>query len=102
MKSMSMDDHGMSRLYCVCKCRIGFRSNLRPLIHILDGEKVWHHVTRPMQWVVWLASSQSADTSAGVLRTGLKMILVGIEPALFKPAAISRESVATCFSVSGP
>src|SRR5471030_974471 len=60
MKSMSIAPHGMSRLYCVCKCATGLRNCFRPLIHIFDGENVWHHVTRPMHLSALFASLQSA------------------------------------------
>ena len=40
---------GISRLYCVAKCSHGFCRRFRPLIHILDGLNVWHHVTMPAQ-----------------------------------------------------
>ena len=47
MKSMSIVAQGMSRLCCVCRCRSGLRSAFSPLIHILDGENVWHQVIKP-------------------------------------------------------
>ena len=43
MKSMSMVDHGKSRLNCVCRCSMGFCNAVNPAIHILAGEKVCIH-----------------------------------------------------------
>ena len=67
MKSMSMVDHGMSRLCWVCRCSSGLRSSFSPLIHIFDGENVWHQVISPMQSFAVFASRHSAVASAGLL-----------------------------------
>ncbi len=91
MKSMSIVAHGMSRLYCVCRCATGLRSCLRPLIHIFDGENVWHQVMRPMHSGALFASWQSAVMSSGVVITGLKTTLTGIAGAIFSAPAISCE-----------
>ena len=102
MKSMSIVAHGMSRLYCVCKCATGLRSSLRPLIHILDGENVWHQVMKPMHLAALFASWQSAVISSGVVITGLKTTFTGMAGAALNALAISWECFATALSVSGP
>src|SRR5882757_5677696 len=102
MKSMSIVAHGMSRLYCVCRCATGLRSCLRPLIHIFDGENVWHHVMRPMQFFALLALWQSSVIASGETITGLNTTLTGMDLAALRPLAISCECAATALRVSGP
>ena len=102
MKSMSIVAHGMSRLYCVCRCATGLRSCLRPLIHIFDGENVWHQVMRPMHLAALFAAWQSAVTASGETMTGLKTTFTGIAGATLSALAISCECSATFFRVSGP
>src|SRR5476649_2517615 len=102
MKSMSIVAHGMSRLYCVCRCATGLRSCLRPLIHIFDGENVWHQVMRPMHFAALFAAWQSSVTASGVTRTGLKITFTGIADATLSALEISCECLATALRVSGP
>src|SRR5580658_1155503 len=102
MKSISMDCHGISRLYWVCKWRMGLRKDFRPLIHILEGENVWHQVMTPTHFAEWLAPSSSTDTSSGDFATGLKTTPSGMVSASFSVRTISWEWAATFLSVSGP
>src|SRR5271157_1498067 len=102
MKSMSIWAQGKSRLYCVCKCRIGFCNTFSPLIHIFDGENVWHQVMTPMQFLELFASMQMFVISSGPVITGLNTTLTGIFEDLLKKPAISLECSSTFFSVSGP
>src|SRR5882757_8507923 len=102
MKSMSIVAHGMSRLYCVCRCATGLRSCLRPLIHIFDGENVWHHVMRPMHFAALFADWQSVVMASGETMTGLNTTFTGITDAAFRDLEISCECSATFFKVSGP
>ncbi len=102
MKSMSIVAHGMSRLYCVCRCATGLRSCLRPLIHIFDGENVWHQVMRPMHLAALFAAWHSSVTASGVTSTGLNTTFTGIAGATLSALAISCECSATFFKVSGP
>src|SRR5665213_3611643 len=102
MKSISMDDHGSSRLNCVCKCRNGLVNDVRPAIHIFAGENVCIHKISPMQRSELLASRHSPRTSSGVVSTGLKTTLKGIAVSSFNDAAIVCECLATCASASAP
>src|SRR5580693_4206215 len=99
MKSMSIEAQGMSRLYCGWRWAMGLLRVRRPLIHILDGENVWHQVMRPIQLGELWASRQSSDTASGVVSTGLNTALTGISLEPSRPVAISFESTATCFRV---
>ena len=99
---MSMSAHGMSRLYCVCRCSSG-RCNARsPAIHIFAGEKVCIHATIPTHRAAAFASSASRWISSGVVSTGLNTTRTGTAAAPSKARAIVRECSATCSSVSGP
>src|SRR5215213_3801757 len=102
MKSISIVDQGISRLYCVCKCRKGLRSKLNPAIHILAGEKVCIQVTSPTQFLVEFASRHNSRIASGVVRTGLKTICTGICADAPKAVAISRECSATVSRVFEP
>src|SRR6476646_7095099 len=102
MKSISIDDQGISRPNWVCKCRKGFLSRLRPPIHILAGEKVCIHVTSPTQFSVELASKHKLRIASGVVSTGLKITCTGIWADAPNDAAISRECSATVSNVFGP
>ena len=77
MKSMSIDDQGMSRLNWVCRWQSGLLSRVRPPIHILDGLNVCIHATIPMQFGAASASRSMAVISSGVVTTGLKTSLTG-------------------------
>src|ERR1044071_10287860 len=95
MKFISISDQGISRLYCVCKCKNGFLSRLNPAIHILAGENVCIHVIRPTQFFAELASRHNSRMASAVVSTGLKITCVGRyfdSPSAF---AISRECSAT-------
>src|SRR5262249_13138035 len=98
----SIVPQGRSRLYCVCRWQIGFCNCRRPLIHIFDGENVWHHVTSPMQFGALFASRHSSVIASGETITGLNTTLTGMALALSSAAAISCECFATAFKVSGP
>src|SRR5512147_2289489 len=102
MKSMSMLDQGISRLYCVCKCRKGFFNVVRPAIHILAGENVCIQVIRPMQFFVELASKHNSRITSGVVNTGLKTTFTGTCAEAPNAAAISFECSATVSNVFGP
>ncbi len=102
MKSMSMADHGISLLNCVCRCTNGFCRAFRPAIHIFAGEKVCIHVIRPMHSGSLLASKHNARMASGVVTTGLKITCTGIPSDCERPWAIRWESSATCRSVSSP
>ena len=67
---MSIVPHGISRLYCVWKCSSGLRNKRSPLIHILEGEKVWHQVTNPAHAASAFARWHSAVASAALERGG--------------------------------
>ena len=94
MKSMSIVAQGMSRLCCVCRWSSGRRNSFRPLIHILDGENVWHQVIKPMQRELTLACWQRAVASAALLMTGLKTTSTGMREEALRAAA-------TCWALSG-
>ena len=102
MKSMSMSDHGISRLNCVCRWRNGFCSASRPAIHILAGLNVCIHVTSPTHAGSALAAWTRATISADPVRTGLGTIRTGIDGAASSAAAIAVECSATVARVSGP
>ena len=102
MKSMSIVAHGKSRLYCVCRWQIGLRNCLRPLIHIFDGENVWHQVTRPMHFAALFADRHSSVIASGETMTGLKTTFTGIAADALSALEISCECAATFFKVSGP
>src|SRR5262245_10723112 len=102
MKFISISDQGISRLYCVCKCRNGLFSKLKPAIHILAGEKVCIHVTNPTQFFVEFASRHNSRTASGVVNTGLNMTFTGTSFDAPNAAAISRECSATVSNVLGP
>src|SRR5258706_2567318 len=102
MKSISISDQGISRPYCVCKCRNGFLSRLKPAIHIFAGEKVCIQVISPIHVLEELASRHNSRIASGVVRTGLKTICTGICAEEPKNAAISRECSATVSNVLGP
>ena len=70
MKSMSIDDHGMSRLNWVWRWQSGLVSLVSPLIHIFDGLNVCIQVTMPMQFGEAPASRSMAVISSGVVTTG--------------------------------
>src|SRR5512132_1491961 len=99
---MSMLDQGISRLYCVCRCRKGFFSNVRPAIHILAGENVCIHVISPTQFLLELASRHSSRIDSGVVKTGLNTTFAGTCAEAPNAAAISFECSATVSNVLGP
>ena len=68
----------------------------------MAGENVCIQVIRPIQFFELFASVQSSVIESGVVRIGLKTILLDIFGDLSKAAAIFAESAATCLSVSGP
>ena len=78
---MSMSAHGISRLYCVCRCSSGLVSEVNPPIHILAGENVCIQAIRPMQFGAALASRQSERIASGVVSTGLNTTFTGIADA---------------------
>ncbi len=102
MKSMSISDHGISRLYCVCKCSSGLVSAVNPPIHILAGENVCIHAISPTQFAAALASRHSVRMASGVVSSGLNTTFTGIADAAESVAAISCECAATSSSVFGP
>ncbi len=102
MKSMSMADQGMSRLYWVCRWAKGFVSAESPAIHILAGEKVCIQATRPMQFFAEFASRQTSRIASGVVTTGLNTSVTGIAADAERPRAISRACSATLSRVSFP
>ena len=102
MKSMSMSAQGISRLYCVWRCRNGLSSASRPAIHILAGLNVCIQVIRPTQAGSALASRTSARMPSEPVRTGFARTRTGIAGASSRAAAIWAECAATCSSVSGP
>ena len=102
MKSMSISDHGMSRLNCVWKCSSGFRSLFSPDIHIFAGEKVCIQAISPAQSGELPASRQTEVMASEVVSTGLKTTLAAIIPELSRAPAMASESDSTCFSVSSP
>jgi hypothetical protein len=55
-----------------------------------------------MHFFELFASVHSSVIESGVVRTGLKITLTGIEGDLSSEPAITEESLATCLSVSGP
>jgi hypothetical protein len=59
------------------------------LIHIFDGEKVWHQVIAPMQRGALFASRHTAEMASGVVSTGLKTTLTGMAGESLKALAIS-------------
>jgi hypothetical protein len=79
-----------------------FLQKVSPLIHILEGEKVWHQVMMPMQFFAAFASLQSSVIASGVVRTGLKTIFTGIVFDSSNAAAIFLEFSATFRSVTSP
>ena len=91
MKSISMVDHGRSRLNWVWRCRKGFASVLNPAIHIFAGEKVCIQRIRPMQFSVLLARRQRSRICSGVVRTGLKTMRTGITVSPSRELAIFCE-----------
>src|SRR6185503_21362088 len=99
---MSISAQGISRLYCVCKCRNGFLSRLNPAIHILAGEKVCIQVIRPIQYFVEFASKHNSRIASGVVKTGLNTTCTGTDADAPNAAAISRECSATVSNVLGP
>ena len=97
MKSMSIVDHGMSRLNCVCRCSNGFCSCASPAIHILAGENVCIHVIRPMQFGAELASWQMSWIAPAPVSTGLNTTLTGNRRRCCpSPATMACESRSTC------
>ena len=69
MKSMSISPQGRSRLNCVCRCRSGLRSAVKPAIHIFAGENVCIHATTPTHVVVAFASRMIARIASGLVAT---------------------------------
>src|SRR5580658_8444824 len=99
---MSMVGQGISRLCWVWKCSSGLRNRRRPLIHILEGEKVWHQVINPAQAGSELALWQRAVASSALLMTGWNRIVVGMPGAASRAAATCRALAATFSSALGP
>jgi hypothetical protein len=102
MKSMSIVDHGRSRLNCVWRWRNGFFSTLRPRIHIFDGEKVCIQRMRPAQLVSALAASITLVISSGVVRRALNLVLSGSALASASASVTARALAATCLRGPGP
>ena len=75
---MSMPDHGISRLNCVCRCASGFWSVFNPAIHILAGENVCIQAISPTQASLALASRHRARICSAVVTTGLKTTRTGM------------------------
>src|SRR5690606_7910396 len=95
IKSISIELQGISALNCVCKWQIGLFKMLKPLIHILAGEKVCIQVMIPIQFLVAFASWQTLVISSGVFTVGLKTIFTGMCEDEFNPFTISCELAAT-------
>jgi hypothetical protein len=102
MKSMSISAHGRSRLNCVCRCRSGFSSDLKPPIHIFAGENVCIHATTPTQLPAAFASRQTCRIDSGLLTTGLWTTRTGIDASSSSERAISRACSSTRRSTSSP
>ena len=75
---------------------------MSPPIHILAGENVCIHRTRPTQSFATFASVRSARISSGVLTTGLNTTRQGTREEQSSAAAIFCEFSATWARVSGP
>ena len=99
---MSISSLGMVRLYWVAKWHQGFCRAARPLIHIFEGLKVWHQVTRPAQAGSWFAWRTTSVISRLVLAVTLYTSLQGSRPQAFSASVISAARVATVSSTSGP
>ena len=102
MKSMSMSAQGISRLYCVWRCRNGLSSASRPAIHILAGLNVCIQVISPTQAGSALAARTSARMPSEPVRTGLGTTRTGMDGAASRAAAMAVAWSATVASVSGP
>src|SRR5690348_15148434 len=102
MKSMSMVDHGSSRLNCVWRCARGLRSNRRPGIHICEGEKVCIHVTIPTQLAALLASRHNCRMESVLVITGLQITFTGITADADSVEAISRACSITLVRAASP
>ena len=83
----------MLRLCWVCKWTSGWCRIFSPLIHILEGENVWHQVIRPIHFSALFASWHTAVASAGVLITGLNTTETGMADAASRLRAISKRFV---------
>ncbi len=99
---MSIVAHGRSRLNCVCRCRNGFLSSLRPRIHIFEGEKVCIQRMRPAQFGSAFASVQIFAISSGVVATAFITVFSGSFFDSASALAISRAFAATFSSGPGP
>ena len=102
MKSMSIDDHGRSRLNCVWRWTSGVRRSVSPAIHILAGENVCIHAMTPTQAGLPSASRSSAAIPSAVLTTGLGTTRTGIAAWPSRPLAIARACSFTRSRTSGP
>ena len=95
MKSMSMVDHGSSRLAWVCRCSIGLRSWSSPVIHILAGLNVCIQVITPTQLSSALASRMTRRMPAASVRTGKLTMRVGRFGFSSRASAMARAWSAT-------
>ena len=95
MKSMSIVSHGKSRLNCVWRWAIGLRRDIKPAIHIFDGENVCIHRITPAQLPALLASRQTSRIACGVVTTGLNTTVPGNRRLAFNPLTTCRASSAT-------
>ena len=78
MKSMSISDHGRSRLNCVCRWTQRLAQvESGPAIHILAGENVCIQAMTPTQSGDASASRRIAAIPSGVVTTGLATIVIG-------------------------
>src|ERR1035437_7871886 len=102
MNSMSISDHGSSRLNCVWRWSSGFCSAARPAIHIFAGEKVCIHAITPMHVSAAFASSAVRRIEPGLAATSLCTTRTGMHSCASRPAATSRACASTCRSVASP
>ena len=102
MKSMSIVDHGRSRLNCVCRWTSGLRRSVSPAIHILAGEKVCIQAMTPTQSGAASASRRMAAIASGVLTTGFGTTRTGLPASASRWQAIIRAWSSTRSRTSGP
>ena len=102
MKSMSISDHGRSRLNCVWRWRSGCCSALSPGIHIFAGEKVCIHAITPTHDSAAFASSATRRIASGLVATSRHTTRTGTSSCASRPAATCRACCSTCSSVAFP
>ena len=90
MKSMSMDDHGRSRLNCVWRWTSGLRRSVSPAIHILAGEKVCIQAMTPMQSGAGVRVAEHPRDRLGVETTGFATTRTGTAAGSSRQAAMTR------------